>query len=121
MSANSSIVLADLHIGTPNGRCPTGIPLDELRYRHWKSINHLLLQAEAFESRPSRLTDPLGEKSMANPASRKICEDGSIRTDHLPWLLEHLEDIEKEVTKYCTEEEWHTKILNLRGPDYQLL
>ena len=49
--------------------------------------------------------------------SKKV--DGSARPHHLPWLLEHLDDIEKESNKQYSEEEWREKILNLRSPSYR--
>ena len=48
-------------------------------------------------------------------------EDGSIRSRHLPWLLKHLDDIEKESNKQYNEEEWREKILNLRRPNIAIL
>ena len=46
-------------------------------------------------------------------------EDGSTRSHQLPWLLEHLDDIEKESKNQYNEEEWRKKILNLRNPNYR--
>ena len=124
MSAKSSVELpADLlpYIGAK--ACKSmGFSYRELRYRSWKTINNLLLQAEAFEHRKERLS----ESQDSTDAVQKIAksklfkrDDGSTRPDHLPWLLEHLDDIEKESNRQYNEEEWREKILNLRSPNYR--
>lgn len=46
--------------------------------------------------------------------------DGSIRPDHRPWLLEHLDDIKEASTKKYSEEEWRAMILDLRGASLDL-
>lgn len=107
-----------------NGKAPKslGVSYRELRYRSWKTINNLLLQVEAFESRNERLIDNRdlsgGSHPIAGSRTTKK-EDGSARPNHLPWLLEHFDDIEKESNKQCNEEEWREKILNLRSPNYR--
>ena len=99
-----------------------GISYRELRYRSWKTINNLLLQAEAFEIRNERIIDSQHLGGNSYPiAGAQISKkkDGSSRPHHLPWLLAHLDDIEKESNKQYNEEEWREKILNLRSPNYR--
>ena len=98
------------------------ISYSDLRYRSWKIINNLLLQAEAFETRNERLVDNQDHSGGSYPiAGSQISKkkDGSARPHHLPWLLEHLDDIENESNKRYNEEEWREKILNLRSPNYR--
>ena len=100
------------------------ISYSDLRYRSWKTINNLLLQAEAFETRSERLIDNQDHSGGSYPIagtrfSKK--KDGSARPHHLPWLLEHLDDIAKVSNKHYSEEEWREKILNLRSPNYRSL
>ena len=105
-------------------RKPLDFSYSELRYRSWKTINNLLLQVEAFEHRKERLIEnqDLNSGSRSIPRSKiSEKEDGSARPRHLPWLLEHLDDIEKESNKQYNEEEWREKILNLRSPNYRYL
>ena len=124
LSAKSSVELpADLlpYIGG-RARKSMGFSYRELRYRSWKTINNLLLQAEAFEHRKERLSESHGSTDGVQTIARsKLHErdDGSIRPDHLPWLLEHLDDIEKASNRQYNEEEWREKILNLRSPNYR--
>ena len=124
MSAKSSVVLpADLlpYIGG-KARKSMGLSYRELRYRSWKTINNLLLQAEAFEHRKERLSESQDSTDGVQPIARsklRKMDDGSTRPDHLPWLLEHLDDIEKESNRQYNEEEWREKILNLRSPNYR--
>lgn len=84
----------------------------------------MLLQAEAFEHREERLIESQdlrgGVESIARSNIPKK-HDGSARPHHVPWLLEHLGDIEKESNKRYNEEEWRNKILNLRSPNYGYL
>ena len=97
----------------------TGISFPELRSISWKTINSLLLQIETFESRHPNLKGNIGDKDQAKSMSARLFLDASTRPDHRVFLLAHLEDIEKEKGKQWTEEEWRTKIINLRSPDYQ--
>lgn len=92
---------------------PSGIPHDKLRFHHWKGLNSLLIQVAAFEKRKERWDT---EKSMLTmkEEDRKFL-DGSVRPNHLPWILEHLDDIKKESAKQYNEQEWRAKILDLRG------
>jgi len=120
MSLNSSDILAhSVAARRGKGKSRTGVTLDKLRYHHWKSINWLLLQAEAFETRRIRFLSPTGMKSFAPGQHGIMLADGSVRPNHLPFLLEHLEDIESEADKQYTENEWREKILNLRDSDYR--
>ena len=98
-----------------------GISYRKLRYRSWKRINNLLLQAEAFETRNESFIDNQHLSGDSHPiAGAQISkEDGSSRPHHLPWLLAHLDDIEKESNKQNNEEELREKILNLRIPNYR--
>ncbi|KAL2055416.1 hypothetical protein ABVK25_004224 [Lepraria finkii] len=104
MSSNSSDILPPGALNESSDRAvsPTDISFANLRYRNWKTINSLLMQAEAFESRPERSKN----------------SDGSTYPHHSPWLLEQLDDIRMESTKQYTEQEWRDKILNLRSPNY---
>ena len=66
-----------------------GFSSRELRYRSWKTINNLLLQAEVFEHRRERLSESQdftdGVQTIAKSKVLKRA-DGSTRQDHLPWL-----------------------------------
>ena len=122
-SSRSGLELSAKSVLYKDGKAPKslGVSYRELRYRSWKTINTLLLQAEAFETRDERLIDSQDLSGHSHPVagshfSKK--RDGSARLHHLPWLLEHLNDIEKESNKQYNEEEWREKILNLRSPNY---
>ena len=123
LSSKSGVELSAVSVLYRGGkdRKPSGFSYRELRYRSWKTINDLLLQAEAFEYREKRLIDSqdlkVGPHSIARYKIRK--KDGSARPHHLPWLLEHLDDIEKQSNKQYNEEKWREKILNLRSPNYR--
>ena len=124
LSSKPSVELAAVSALIRRGEAPQslGVSYRELRYRSWKIINNLLMQAEAFEYRKERLIDSQdlkgGSHSVAGSRISKK-KDGSARPHHLPWLLEHLDDIEKESHKQYNEEEWREKILNLRSPNYR--
>ena len=124
MSAKSSVELpADLLLWIGGkARGSLGFPYRELRYRSWKAINNLLLQAEVFEHRKERLSESQDSTGRVQSIARSKLfkmEDGSTRPSQLPWLLEHLDDIEKESKNQYNEEEWRKKILNLRSPNYR--
>lgn len=120
LSSKSGVELSALYRGGRD-RKPLGFSYRELRFRSWKTINNLLMQAEAFEYRKRRLIDSQdrkgGSHSVARSKIRK--KDGSARPHHLHWLLKHLDDIEKQSNKQYNEEEWREKILNLRSPNYR--
>ena len=124
LSSKSSVELPAHSLPYSGGksRNSLGFSYRELRYRSWKTINNLLLQAEAFAHRNERLSESQdstgGVQSIARSKPLKM-EDGSTRPYHLPWLLEHLEDIEKESTRQYNEAEWREKVLNLRSPNYR--
>ena len=124
MSSNSSDILPPGALNESSDRAvsPTDISFANLRYRNWKTINSLLMQAEAFESRPERSKNSgykKGPWAAANPNLVTKFEDGSTYPRHSPWLLEQLDDIRMESTKQYTEQEWRDKILNLRSPNYR--
>lgn len=124
MSSNSSDILplGALNESSDRAVSPTDISFANLQYRNLKTINSLLMQAEAFESRPERSKNSGYKKSPWAAASPNLVtkfEDGSTYPHHSPWLLEHLDDIRMESTKQYTEQEWRDKILNLRSPNYR--
>ena len=124
LSSKSGVDLLAVSALYKRGKAPKslGISYRELRYRSWKTINDLLLQAEAFEIRNERFIDSQHRSGDSHPiAGAQISkkQDGSSRPHHLPWLLTHLDDIEKESNKQYNEEEWREKILNLRSPSYR--
>ena len=97
--------------------CPTGFTIEELRYRSWKGINNLLVQAEAFET--------IVEKSV-NEAIIQGTHSGVARSTHQTrgqryhettksHLEMHLQALQENKTRTLTEEDWRTKILALRS------
>ena len=102
----------------------TGIEFDELRYLNWKTINTLLVQAEVYERRREASTNAaIEERSPSDP-------QGTIshgKLDKAPYLTSvdrvhaYLEDVENELNRQMTEEEWRTRILRLRNPEYEAL
>ena len=124
LGLKSGVDLSAISVLRKRGKAPKsfGISYRELRYRSWKTINNLLLQAEAFETRNERVIDSQHLSGDSHPivgAQISKKKDGSSRPHHLPWLLAHLDDIEKESNKQYNEEEWREKILNLRSPNYR--
>ncbi|KAK0515368.1 hypothetical protein JMJ35_002747 [Cladonia borealis] len=119
LSSKSGVELSAVSVLYKDEKTPKslGVSYRELRYRSWKTINNLLLQAEAFESR----NDSRDLSGHSHPVAgfQKSMKNGYARLHHLPWLLEHLDDIEKESNKQYSEEEWREKILNLRSPNYR--
>ena len=121
LSSKSSVELKANPIPYKGGKAHNcfGFSYRELRYRSWKTINNLLLQAEAFEHRKERLSESQDSTDCIQSIARSPRKhDGSARPHHLPWLLEHLDDITKESNKQYTEEEWREKILSLRSPHH---
>ncbi len=95
-----------------------GVHFEQLRYNSWKSFNALLLQADAFQKRGER--SRMDRSVVQNEAFTRNSAfmDGSMRPDHLPFVLDHLADIKEEkMKKPYTEQEWREKILNLRRFD----
>ena len=109
-SSQSGVELSAVSVFYRGGKYPKplGFSYSELRYRSWKAINNLLLQAEAFESRKERLIDSQDLKGRSHSVARSKIreEDDSAKPHHLPWLLEHLDDIEKQSNKQYNEGEW---------------
>lgn len=88
-----------------------------------------MMQARASEERTGRTgraehTQRRSGNNKPDPGTdrRKHGEhmDGSIRPDHRPWLLEHLDDIKEASTKKYSEDEWRAMILDLRGASLDL-
>ena len=123
LSSKSGVELSAVSMFSRRGkdRKTLGSSYRELRYRSWKMINNLLLQAEAFECRKERLIDSQDSKGGSHSIGSSMIrrKDGSAWPHHLPWLLEHLDDIGKQSNKQYNEEEWREKILNLRSPTYR--
>ena len=106
LSSKSSLELSADSVPYIGGeaRNPFGFSYRELRYRSWKTINNLLLQAEAFKHREERLSESQDLRGGVESIARsKILKklDGSARP-HLPWLSEHLDDIKKKATSSKT-------------------
>ncbi|MCJ1255640.1 hypothetical protein MMC24_003457 [Lignoscripta atroalba] len=99
---------------------PTGIPLDEIRFRNWKIINDLLMQAELFEARVERSVDEAVEQGKPMKRARSL-KDASVGMDErklaITQLSDHVLDIRIARRRKMTEEEWRAKILELRRHD----
>ena len=97
---------------------PTGFSLDELRYRNWRAINQLLIQAEAFEIQVKNSVEqaikqgtPLEEaKSLRN--IRNEAKQLKALSKNLGI---HLQTLSDNGVSTMTEEEWRNKILTLRS------
>ncbi|MCJ1353955.1 MAG: hypothetical protein MMC33_003942 [Icmadophila ericetorum] len=103
---------------TPAARGVTGLTLEEVRYRNWKGINNLLLQAELFESRIQSSADAAIKDRTAT--SRLKGTFGIKNLKKLSELfhkqaLERAQDIKIMSSWTWTEDEWRQKILTLRG------
>ena len=96
---------------------PTGFTFDELRYRSWKAINSLLIQAEMFESKVEKSVDEAIEQGTRPDLARSSHKTRGWRYYEITQLhLEiHLQAIQERKARTITEEEWRTKILALRG------
>ncbi|KAL9603958.1 MAG: hypothetical protein Q9179_002020 [Wetmoreana sp. 5 TL-2023] len=103
----------------------TGIPFDELRYSNWKAINRLLVQAEVFENRFEASTNAAIQERRASPHQRTTTgREGPSKGRHpatVHQLQAYQQDAENERRRKMTEEEWRTRILRLRNPDYESL
>ncbi|KAL8682548.1 MAG: hypothetical protein Q9186_001401 [Xanthomendoza sp. 1 TL-2023] len=97
----------------------TGIHFDCLRYSNWKTINSLLIQAEAFEQRHRASTDAAIRDGRAS-----LQQKGSNTTDNTagaryPVTMEQFQayqqDVRNERAKDMTEEQWRNRILRLRN------
>ncbi|KAL8737069.1 MAG: hypothetical protein Q9181_002054 [Wetmoreana brouardii] len=101
----------------------TGIPFEELRYLNWKTINRLLLQAEVFEKRLEASTDAAIQARRASPHQRTTTGHERPSKSRHPVTVNQLQayqqDVENERHRKMTEEEWRTRILRLRNPDYE--
>lgn len=96
---------------------PTGIPLDELRYRNWKGINVLLQHAEMFEARIERsVAKALSEGRPAKQVRSSVGMEMKKMRQHVVrgHLEEHFNDIKQMNFGRMTELEWRNKIVQLR-------
>ena len=96
---------------------PTGFTFDELRYRSWKAINSLLIQAEMFENKVEKSVDEAIEQGKHPDLARSSHKTRGRRYYEITQshLEIHLQAIQEMQTRTITEEEWRTKILALRG------
>ena len=95
----------------------TGFRLDELRYKNWKTINDLLLQAEMFETRLDKSVDVAIEHKTPVKQVRSAYNLGNGPERQrivLEQLQAHSVDKDKFKSKRVTREEWRAKILALR-------
>ena len=95
----------------------TGFRLDELRYKNWKTINDLLLQAEMFETRLGKSVDVAIEHKTAVKQVRSAynIKNGPERQRIvLEQVHAHLVDKDELKSKRVTREDWRAKILALR-------
>ena len=97
--------------------CPTGYTFEELRYRSWKGINKLLMQAEAFETKVEQSVSEAIEQGKHSEMVRSPHQTRGWRyyettQSHLEM---HLQAIQESKTQTMTEKEWRTRILTLRG------
>ena len=101
----------------------TGVPFDELRYENWKTVNNLLVQAEAWERRTETSADAaIQERRAPNPGERIGGTSGATTIRH-PLSMQQFEayrqDVETEERTKLTEEAWRSKILRLRDSNYE--
>ncbi|KAL9014652.1 MAG: hypothetical protein Q9173_000685 [Seirophora scorigena] len=105
----------------------TGIPFDELRYANWKTINKLLVHAEAWE----RNAEVLSGTATSDTKERKTLprKKDSINATrasavHYAVSVRQLEayqqGIENERARSMSEEEWRNRIIKLRSVDYEV-
>lgn len=96
----------------------TGFRFDELRYVNWKTINNLLIQAEAWEQRVGASTDAALKEQKALPKA-KLPNTTAICS---PLQMQHFEafqrDVQTEQERIMTEEKWRNRIVRLRDPSY---
>ena len=95
----------------------TGFRLDELRYKNWKTINDLLVQAEMFEARLGRSVDLAIEQKQPVRQQRSpygIKDAPERRLVVSAQLQAHLHDMDEMKSTTLTKEEWRDKILALR-------
>ena len=99
----------------------TGIPLDELRFRNWKTINNLLVQAELFDKRQNAAI----EKALTEgrtPELGKFKKQLSTYPKKPSFMVQemkaHVDDIAEAKRAPLTEEEWRATILRLRRDEY---
>ncbi|KAI4151248.1 MAG: hypothetical protein LQ341_000939 [Variospora aurantia] len=118
------------HNGFPNGvpeAMPdisnTGIPFNELRYANWKTINNLLVQAEAWERHAKALADTdikdTGEQKTL-PRKRDLNNTSAILYPiSVQQFKAYQQDIENERVRSISEAEWRNRIIKLRNVDYE--
>ncbi|KAL8840921.1 MAG: hypothetical protein Q9170_001114 [Blastenia crenularia] len=101
----------------------TGVPFDELRYSNWKTINNLLIQAEAWERRSAASTDAAIKRKQAsfqqkNPAG----SSGPSAARYLPWMEQFKtfqQNNQDEQATHWTEDAWRRRIFRLRDTNYE--
>ena len=106
----------------PPAESATGLPLDELRYLNWKSINDLLMQAEPFEARREQLVEEAiaeGKSAQKSKTSWSKTLSGKTSKYGSGTLQADLEYIKAACTHRFTESEWREKILSLRGTGHR--
>ena len=101
----------------------TGIAFDELRYLNWKTINSLLIQAQAFDKRVEVSTDAAIRDRRASPERK-----GSKTTNptagpryavSTAQLEAYRQDVYNEKAKEIDEDSWRALILQLRKPAHE--
>ncbi|KAL8913620.1 MAG: hypothetical protein Q9171_001585 [Xanthocarpia ochracea] len=101
----------------------TGIAFDELRYLNWKTINSLLVQAQAFDKRVEVSTDAAIRDRRASPERR-----GSKTTNptagpryvvSTAQLETYQQDKYNEKAREIDEDSWRALILRLREPAHE--
>ncbi|KAL8953501.1 MAG: hypothetical protein Q9222_000648 [Ikaeria aurantiellina] len=101
----------------------TGIQFDRLRYLNWKSINQLLMLAESCQEKLEMSTDAAIKERRAIAEQRRPSRAGGSQGPRFAVTADQFEayrrDVETERVKQSTEEEWRTRVLKLRDPDYE--
>lgn len=100
----------------------TGFRFDELRYVNWKTINNLLIQAEAWERRVGASTDAAIKEQKALVKAKVSSRQSGATAIRTPLTMQQLEafqrDVQTEQARLITEEEWRNRVLRLRDPDH---
>ena len=102
----------------PIDRVSTGLALEEVRYRNWKGVNDLLLQAEMSEAKIQSAADAAIRDRTATRRIRgsgKEKDSVKLKLIFREQALERAKQLEEATSWNWTEDTWRQKILTLRG------
>lgn len=102
----------------PIARVSTGLALEEVRYRNWKGINDLLLQAEMSEAKIQSSADAAikdGTATRNMRGSSRQSDKNKLQLLFRNQALERAKELKEAASWNWTEDTWRQKILTLRG------